>query len=190
MPAIDPYTIRPAQTDDDLRGILSLQDANHFDTLAPSDRLLLGFVSLRHDLALLREMNSPDPHLLATNSGRVVAYALVTRPEFRGRIPLLDPMFEHTDRLASPGGPLHALRWYVMGQVCVDPAHRGRGLVSRLYAGHRERMSARFDAMVSEIDLDNARSLRAHEKAGFVRLLEYPAPDGRRWAIVSLDLRD
>lgn len=189
------YVFRPAQTDADLRGILDLQAANHRDRVPPESRAANGFVSLRHTLELLREMNHPWAHAVATTgevdgAGRVVGYALMMPVAFRDRLPTLDPMFDRLDALARPGGPLAGQRFYVMGQVCVDGDHRGRGLVEGLYADLARRTRADFDLMVTEISVNNPRSLAAHRRAGFAVLDEYVDDRGERWIVVALDLHN
>ncbi len=184
------YVVRGAASDSDLRQILALQAANLPEALDDAERRAQGFVTLRHDLPLLRAMNSPWPHVIATarGTGEVVAYSLVMPREFRGRLPILDPMFEELDRLGASGGQIAGARWYFMGQLCVAKPHRGRGLVEAMYAGHRAQMSRDFDLMITEIDATNTRSVRAHEKAGCTALHTYRS-DGREWLIVALDLR-
>lgn len=184
------YEVRGAVSDSDLQQILALQAANLPDALDETERRAQGFVTLRHDLPLLRAMNSPWPHVIATPRGtsEVVAYALVMPREFRGRFPILDPMFEELDRLAAAGGRLGAARWYFMGQLCVAKPHRGRGLVEALYAGHKAQMHRDFDLMITEIDASNTRSVRVHEKAGCAALHTYRGA-GREWVIVAMNLR-
>lgn len=185
------YHFRGATSDDDLRQILSLQAANLPDALTAEEARAQGFVSLRHDLALLSEMNAPWPHIVATPEGRgeVVAYALVMLHELRDRFPLLAPMYEQMEDIEYEGRPLGEYRSYVMGQVCVARAHRGRGLVEGLYAAHRAQMAPHFDLMITEISRANGRSLRAHERAGFAVLREYRSSAGQEWVVVGLDLR-
>lgn len=183
------YEIRPARSDADLRQIVALQAANLHETVDPAERAAQGFVTLTHDVALLREMCGPDWHVVATepHAGEVIGYALVMLPAFRTRLPLLEPMFARLDHLSHRGRPLLSFRWYVMGQVCVAKAHRGRALVERMYAEHRRLMSPRYDLMVTEIDRANPRSLRAHENTGWIVLDEYRS-DGREWVVVGLEL--
>lgn len=185
------YEIRTAVGDNDLRQILALQAANLSGALDADEWRAQGFVTLRHDLGLLREMNTPWGHVVATPAGsnEVVAYALVMLRRFRARLPLLEPMFERLDGLVYRGRPLAAYRWYVMGQICVAKGHRGRGLVERLYGEHRARMASDFDLMITEIDRANPRSVRVHERAGFEVLEEYRSDDGKEWVIVGMDLR-
>lgn len=184
------YQVRAASSDRDLNGILTLQAANLPGAVDAAERREQGFVTLRHNLPLLREMNSPWPHLIATPaaSDEVVAYALVMLTPFRDRFADLLPMFEQLDAMARPGGRLEGRRYYIMGQLCVAKAHRGHGLVERLYAAHRTQMSGAFEFMITVIDKTNTRSIRAHEKAGCVVIHEYSGDDGRDWALVCLPL--
>lgn len=90
------YVVRGTSSDEDLTAILELQAANLPAALGADERRTQGFVTLRHDLALLREMNHPWAHVIATTAdgGGLVGYALVMPLSFRGRLPILDPMFE------------------------------------------------------------------------------------------------
>jgi ribosomal protein S18 acetylase RimI-like enzyme len=186
------YETRLATSDHDLQQILALQAANLPEAIGADERRAQGFVTLRHDLALLREMNDPWAHVVATLRGgeEIVAYALVMLQKFRGRLPILDPMFDRLEQLKYRGRPLTSYRYYIMGQICIAKAHRGVGLVERLYAEHRARMAPHFELMVTEIDQENSRSARAHEKAGFETLDEYRSASGKQWLIVGLDLRN
>lgn len=191
MDSVHAYTVRAATRDSDLQGILSLQACNLREELTPDERREEGFVTLKHDAALLRELGTPWPHIVAVaeDTGEVAGYALVMLPGHRDRFPVLVPMFERIDELAHPGGPMANLRYYVMGQVCVAKPHRGRGLVERMYEAQRIQMSREFDIMVTEIDASNTRSLRAHAKAGCSEIDRYRSSDGREWVIVSRPLR-
>lgn len=182
-------TVRRAEGDDDLRGILSLQAANHRDLITPQERAANGFLSLRHDLGLLREMNHPWGHVVSveTATGRVVGYALTMEQRFRSRLPLLDPMFTRIERLEWRARPVHAWRWYVMGQVCVAKERRGQGLVERMYAEQRRLTAPGYDLVVTEISRLNPRSIRAHEKAGW-EVLDIYEDAGEEWVVVGHDV--
>ena len=80
-----------------------------------------------------------------------------------------------------------AFRYILMGQVCVAKDYRGQGVFEGLYRKMQERMAPYFDLIVTEISERNARSLRAHEKVGFVEMTRFQAPDGERWVVVGLD---
>lgn len=182
------YTVGPAVSDDDLRAMLELQRQNHRDAVGESDRAANGFVSLRHTVDLLRELNRPWPHTVARLGSEVVGYALVTLPEHRHLLPDLAPMFARLEHTALAGRPAARHRYFVMGQVCVARAHRGRGLVDAMYAEQTRQMRGAFDWSITEVDAANPRSLRAHERSGWIEIERYPDDRGRNWVVIGLCL--
>jgi len=190
MPGTSEYEIRAASSEDDFRGILALQAANLPVAITAQELAREGFVTLRHDLDLLRDISGRWGHVIATPRGsdEVVAYALVMQREFRERVPVLEPMFTRLDGFELRGRALDSLRWYVMGQLCVGKAHRGQGLVEALYAGHRRLMAGDFDLVITLIDLANPRSVRVHERTGWEVIDAYRSEDGREWVIVAMAL--
>lgn len=181
-------TFTTAQTDQDLHGILVLQKANQPKNLSPEEIKAQGFVTVEHDFPLLKKMNSPHPHIIAKADNQVVAYALVMLSELRNDIPVLIPMFEKIDDLTINGQPMSEFSYFVMGQVCVAKPCRGKGVFGGLYQKMAEEMKADFDYIITEIATRNTRSIRAHEREGFVTLLEFD--DGlEEWAIVGRKIR-
>lgn len=144
-----------------------------------------GFVTVRHTLNLLADMQKAAPHIVAVEAGSVIGYALSMTPDFAQRIPILAPMFEQFSVTQIDGRPLSDLRYLVMGQVCVALEWRGRGVFSGLYRKQAEVFADDYDWIVTEISIRNRRSLAAHAKAGFRTISEYPA-DGDVWHIVAL----
>jgi len=183
------YTVGPAVSDDDLRAILALQSVNHRDSVAEGDRATHGFLSLRHTLDLLREMNKPWAHTVARRGDEVVGYALTTLSRFRDRLPALDDMFERLRRIELDGRPASDHRYFVMGQVCVAREHRGQGLVDAMYRDQAARLSSAFDWSFTEVDAANPRSLRAHKRSGWTEIDRYTAADRRTWVVIGLRLR-
>jgi len=162
--------------DDDLEQILVLQKRNL--TFSKD-----GFVTVHHTLDILRAFHAMMPSVVARHHGDVVGYALSMPREASGLVPILEPMFRRLDTLAV----LAAQRWYVMGQVCVDEAWRGRGLFGKLYDEHRNRFAGQFDWLVTEIAMRNPRSLKAHARVGFVEIDRY-VDDTDEWSVVGLRL--
>jgi ribosomal protein S18 acetylase RimI-like enzyme len=104
-------------------------------------------------------------------------------------VPILAPMFERLRTLAHRGRSLAELPHYVMGQVCVDARHRGRGVVDAMYREHRAQLAGRYALVVTEIATRNTRSLRVHERVGFTTLEVY-RDALEEWAIVGWDWSD
>lgn len=163
-------------SDRDLEDILTLQRASRAPTAD-------GFVTAEHTLEVLRAMHAIAPSVIArAPGGELAGYALMMPRETRALLPILEPMFEKIEGLGLRD------RWYVMGQIAVAPAFRGTGVFDALYAEHRARYSPRFDLILTDVSTRNGRSLRAHERVGFRRLLTYrDAID--EWALIGLQLR-
>jgi predicted GNAT superfamily acetyltransferase len=71
---------------------------------------------------------------------------------------------------------------YVYGQVCIDQAVRGRGVLEALYADLMMRRWGR-DAILF-IKANNPRSLQAHARLGMVQVASF-TPDGEVFAVLS-----
>lgn len=181
----DAIVYRRAAGDRELEQILALQARNVEEALRPDEVAAEGFVTVRHDLDLLRDMNRAEAHVVALDGERVVGYALVMLPAFRERLPILEPMFERLARLEHRGRPVDACRIFVMGQVCVDREYRGRGVLDGMYGAMRALYSDRYDLVVTEVARRNARSRRAHARVGFELLERYRDPSGEEWDLIA-----
>lgn len=177
------YTV--AKTNMDLEQILRLQKANLTANISEEESKKEGFVTLSHDFQLIEELNQPYPHIIATDRSVVVGYALVTTIDKVAQIPLLQKTIDELLNVAFHGQKVLDLRFFIMGQVCIDKQYRGQGLFSGLYKKMKSEMSQYFDLIITEIATHNYRSIRAHEKVGF-EILKLHKENGKEWAIVGL----
>jgi hypothetical protein len=186
----EPIHFATVSTTDEVRQILELQAENLPSALTPERMVEQGFVTVRHEPAVLQRMNDVEPAIIAKAGGRVVGYALVMPRDFGADVPILRPLFEVLDRLSWKGVSLrHNPRWFLVGQVCIADGYRGMGLFDGLYRSMAERYGDRFDLTVTEVAARNTRSLRAHARVGFQTLHVYPdATTGEEWHVVALDL--
>ena len=183
-------TFKNTRTTAELAQILSLQARNLSQVLSSDEQTDQGFVTVQHDLPLLATMAEQYGHVVARDDHRVIGYALVMLPEFKDRIAMLRPMFERLRELTYQGRPVPGYRYFVMGQVCIDAAYRGKGVFSGLYHQLKASMSSAFDLVITEVATRNPRSLRAHRKVGFQTLETYVADTGEAWNVLLWDLRD
>ncbi|WP_394830300.1 GNAT family N-acetyltransferase [Pendulispora rubella] len=170
----------------DLEDILTLQRENHRDVVQEEDARREGFVTVAHTLDALEGMHSIAPSVIAREGAELAGYALVMPVEARTLVPILAPMFRQFEVLEWHGKPLAALRYYVMGQICVARTHRGRGVVDAMYHEHRARYASRFELCVTEIATRNTRSMRVHERVGF-KLVKTYRDAHEEWAVVAWD---
>jgi GNAT superfamily N-acetyltransferase len=151
----------------DLKQILLLQKENLEENIDAAEIQSQGFVTLRHDIQTLERMHRLAPSVIIKDNDTIVAYALTMLQDCRRLIPDLEPMFALLDQLSWKDRPLHSYRFYVMGQVCVAKAYRGKGLFEQLYQYHKKNYQHQYDLFITEIATRNHRSLKAHEKTGF-----------------------
>lgn len=169
-----------------LQQILDLQQQNLPDAISAEKLVKEGFVTVQHSLPLLEEMNRAAPQVIAKDGELVAGYALVMLKEFQDKVPVLKPMFTMLEQLEYRQRPLPETPYYVMGQICIAEAYRGRGLFEGLYKKHRELYSGRFQLCITEVAARNPRSLRAHQKTGF-RTIHTFTDATDTWEIVAWD---
>ena len=174
------------ESEHDLRGIIDLQRRNLPVNLSAEEIASQGFVTVVHDLDVLRKMHAIEPSVIARDKGTVVAYLLAMTAQSKMDVPVLIPMFELFDSLQFRGRSLSSFNYLVVGQVCVDKAYRGQGILDACYKHYQQCFSGKYDLAITEIASSNLRSLKAHRRVGFQTIHEYSAPDGERWCIVLL----
>src|SRR5690606_34889020 len=138
---------RPAESQEELKEILRLQQNNLSRNISPEEREREGFVTVEHTLELLGEMNAACAHIIALEAGVLIGYALCMHPKFRDRIAVLGPMFTELDRLL-PKTAGHM----IMGQVCVAKGHRGKGVFRMLYRTMKDCLPHGFGSIITEVD--------------------------------------
>lgn len=185
------YKLTRSSKREHLEGIVQLQQQNLPHNISKSEAISQGFVTVQHDVDLLHQMNSPYPHFIALSlEDEVAAYALVMLKELRNDIPVLKEMFDIVDIVPwGDGKKLGDLNYFVMGQICVGKPHRSKGLFDALYHAMKEEMQREFEVLVTEIHVNNLRSLAAHQRVGFNLVHTYLADDGNEWHVVAWDWR-
>ena len=171
----------------ELEQILALQKKNVEKVLDEAEVKSQGFVTVHHDLELLEAMNRPYPHIIAKDGDQVVGYTLVMLQSFKAVIPVLVSMFEQIDTINYEGEQLGDVDYFIMGQVCIDKAYRGKGIFVGLFDKMREEMSDKFKYIITEVASRNTRSIAAHLKVGFKNIKEYTSERGEEWVILLWD---
>lgn len=170
-----------ANSDTELQQILDLQKANLPKNLTPKEIRDEGFLTVEHSFSLLKEMNELCNHTIAVVESKVVGYALGMHPQFCNRISVLEPMFTQINKVISKNTD-----YCVMGQVCISKDYRRQGVFKGLYEAMRNFIAPDFSKIITEVDIKNKRSLRAHHKIGFRELKRYVDGD-KEWALIILE---
>ena len=93
---------------------------------------------------------------------------------------------QHLSRIEYKGQLIDQLSFCLVGQLCVAQTHTGQGLVQRMYRAYRDQHSAEFDYLVTDVDAQNVRSLKAHLKTGF-EVVGSLAHEDARWEVILWD---
>lgn len=125
-------------------------------------------------------MNDSCKHTIAVYNDKVVGFALSMTKEFSNDIPILQPMFIEISKSVTDEN------YITMGQICIDKEYRGLGIFRDLYKFMKTEICAsRFSSIITEIDIKNKRSLKAHEAIGFQKIKDYKSGD-KIWRLVRL----
>ena len=176
-------SILPAK-DENLQGILDLQQINLPKNLSTETMLDQGFVTIEHNYELLKSMNDIHPHAIALDGNHVIGYALAMDKSFASDIPFLVSLFERISSSLLISNHNDPLRFIVMGQVCIDENYRSQGIFGKLFQDLKDRLSDNYDSIFTDVATKNTRSIRAHKKVGF-ESVEIFEVDGESWDILE-----
>lgn len=167
-----------ASTTEELLQILSLQQMNLKSAISSEEMKQEGFVTVEHDLRLLKRMNDLCPHIIAKENEKIVAYALCMTENFKDEISVLRPMFNELDAM-------HVKNFITMGQICISKTHRKMGVFKGLYSAMKRFSYPKYEYIITEVDSTNSRSLGAHYSVGFKKICTYHSL-GQNWELISL----
>jgi len=171
----------------DLKGILALQKANLAHGLAIEERQTQGFVTVNHSYDQLKSLNDFEKHIIAKHHDIVIGYLLAMTKKSQFDIPILVPMFDSFGSILYENKKVADYNFMVVGQVCIDKAYRGQGILDNCYAAYKKYYGDKYDFAITEIASENLRSLNAHKRIGFKEIHFYIAPGSTEWVVVLWD---
>ena len=159
--------IKTVESPEEIQGIKTLLEANLKQNLSLEERTAQGFVTCDYSIDFLIQINQKHPSIIAVDQGEVVGYALVVTRDSKHLHPLIDDLVNKFPQYTYQNKSLDQLNFCLVGQLCVGKSHRGQGLVQQLYHGYRDRYNHLFDYLITDVDTQNTRSLKAHQNTGF-----------------------
>jgi ribosomal protein S18 acetylase RimI-like enzyme len=178
---------KTADKQSELEGILSLQKINLTESLSTEEVQSQGFVTVNHTYEQLKKLNDYEKHIIAKDGDKVIGYTLAMTQNSKSDIPILIPMFNIFNEVMYAGKKINAYTYIVVGQVCIDKAYRGQGIVDNCYTAYKKHYRNKYDFAITEIADTNVRSLNAHYRIGFKEIETYKGPDSTKWVIVLWD---
>jgi hypothetical protein len=181
------YEIGHLQTTE-IDSLLELQQENLRVNLNTQTIDSQGYVSFVYNPTIINRMRADEPQIIGRADNQVVGYALVATIGAMSTIEIALPMLQMIEELSFLGKPCKEQKYYIVGQVCVKAGYRGQGMLEAIYAEHRRVFSEKYDFAVTEIAVDNGRSLAAHHRIGFKTIhVFFDAVNGKEWHIVAWD---
>jgi GNAT superfamily N-acetyltransferase len=175
-------------TTGELDQIAHLSAANLVTNLTAAEKEREGFVTWPYTPESLRILHSVTPSILVKDGDQVVGYAIVLTRECAAVYPPLEEAMPYFGTVPYQGKSLLDYRVYFMGQICVHPDYRGKGVFGLLYDFHRQQLFPRYEMLITEISTANPRSLRAHQRTGFV-IVDTRRDEMDEWDLVVWDWR-
>ncbi len=177
----------------DFGHILRLQEENSSTVVPKEKQSLQGFVTLRTDEELLREINEIIGITVARAKGIVVGYMMPMTMEQVSRMDLFIPFIEMFPHVLLGDKTIEERvkegRICMGGQVCIDPKHRGGGIVQAMGREFVMRIAQNYDYIISEINVDNLISIHVNIRKLRFQSLGFYTAGGTNWMIIGKDLR-
>lgn len=171
----------------DFPAILKIQSANYIHNLSLEERKE-GFLSAEFTHEQIAAMAGDLGIIVASDASAILGYLCGFRREFNHGSPVIARMLETYDRAWFDGKPLSSYRSFIYGPVCVDRAHRGRGLLRGLYEALNREVAGQFEVGVAFVARDNSHSLRAHVAGlGMVEVGDFEV-EGKLYAILAFSV--
>ncbi len=158
---------------EDFAAILRLQAANYVGNLSAEERQE-GFLSAQFTPGQMAEMAEDVGIIVASDQAAILGFLCGFRTGFDHQSPVIARMIQEFDRIQYRGKLFRSYSYFIYGPVCIDRAHRGRGLLRGLYETLKKEVAGRFEAGAAFVAENNPHSLKAHvEGLGMVRVGEF-----------------
>ena len=171
----------------DFAEIVELNSDNFVANLAAEDRRD-GFLSAQFTLEQTAAIAADLGTMVAIVDGHVAGFLCAMRNEFDHGSPVVAKMVESYDRMRFEGKPLSEYRSYIYGPVCIDRAHRRKGLLRGLFEAQKQDLTSQFEIGVALIARNNPHSFKAHVAGlGMIEAGDFEV-NGNRFATVAFRL--
>lgn len=150
----------------DIPGVARLQQRYHVKTIKEADRAD-GFVTTLFTESQFQELIANENGLaVALDGEKVVGYAMAASWQYWSVWPLFQHMIDDLASCRYRGRRLSTENSYQYGPICIDKDYRGGQVLPNLFEFSRRQLAARFPILITFINQNNPRSLRAHSKLG------------------------
>lgn len=151
-------------TDNDLQGILDLQQKNLIQHLTDAEKAD-GFLSVAFTEAQFKTMNDQTGIIVCKAGDQVCGYLCASSLEFNKAFPLVAAMMETFPKLSYKEKTLDQYPAIIIGPWCIASESRGKGVFANMWLA-LNKMRCTNELMVTFIATQNLRSYHAAKKVG------------------------
>jgi hypothetical protein len=138
-------------TGEELKQIVQLSQKNVRTNISEEEKIEQGFITWNYSFELLEQMNAQHPHIIIKDGNVVIGYALVALRDASLFHPDLKAMVDQLEVIMYNNKRLSEYQYYVIGQICIDKAYRGKCVFEMLYQQHKKIFEKDFDFVITEI---------------------------------------
>jgi hypothetical protein len=176
-------------TENDVAGILLLQEKNLLCNLSEEERQTGGFIILKSDPTDLKKFINENDVAIAKIGDKIIGYLISLSQKNCDQISFLKLLTDKASKLSYNNKPLNEYSWCVFAQIAIDKDFRGLGINELLHLEIKKELEGKYDLAVTDIAESNQRSLHVHlNKRGYKEISRYET-DGFWWIVVVLDLK-
>ncbi len=159
---------------EDIGGVLELHKKYQIDTINEADKKD-GFVTTAFSKEDLYQLITQEQGLfIAVRDEKILAYVMSASWEFWSKWSMFAFMIEDLKNCRYKGVQLTTQNSYQYGPICIDKSVRGSGVLEIIFTFALEKMSQRFEYLVTFVNKKNPRSYEAHRrKLGLEVLREF-----------------
>jgi hypothetical protein len=144
--------------------VLKLHYKYQIDSIAEEDKAD-GFVTTPFTKEQMADLiNTENGLFIAKKDGVVVAYAMAASWDFWSVWPMFEFMIKNLPSLEYHGQSLSIENSYQYGPICIDKSVRGTGVLEKVFEFAKNKMSERFQILVTFVNKTNERSYQAHKR--------------------------
>lgn len=182
------YSIQTLKSSD-INSLLTLQEENLINNISGDTAQNQGFLTFQFNNEFIQGLMQDMQQPVAMDNEKLIGYALAASQEQVKPHPLFKPLIDYCKQNTYNNTPIHQIPYYIMGQICVKEGYRNLGIFDALYQKHKELYSEKYQLLITEISVDNRRSLAAHQRVGFKVIGQYS--DGvTLWNVVVWDFKN
>lgn len=121
-----------------------------------------GFLTGQFAAPALAAMLASVPGQVVYEGAELVGFVVNSRLPAERYPPLVQQLIALLPTLLYKGRTLTDYQWFFYGPVLVQRAHRGHGVLRRLFEANRRALAGRYEVGVAFIAAENAASLHVH----------------------------